>query len=304
MQKSVIINLLVLVLLAITWGSSFILMKKGLTVFSNYQIAFYRVFSAGLFLLPFALYHFKKVKIKNISAILIVGVIGNFIPAFLFTTAQVHINSSLSGMLNSLTPLFTLLIGVWVFNASAQFDKKLGVGIGLIGALGLVFTGNQGFSINLVNVYVLLPVVATICYATSVNTIKYYLQETPSIIITSTAFFLTLPISTIGIWKTNFIGTVLYNKQAVWPLIYITILGVLGTAIAVLLFNWLIKRTSAVTASSVTYLIPIVAIYWGLVDGEVITKWQFVFMAIVLIGVYLVNKPKRKVKKINNQVFV
>lgn len=289
-----------LVFLAIVWGSSFILMKRGLfdadgnQMLLPEQLAALRMSLAGLALLPMAIKHFKKsVSRKNILFFIIVGVCGNGLPAFLFAIAQTQITSSLSGLLNSLVPLFTMIIGLTIFKIKPKWFNATGVIIGLGGALGLILVSkNMSGDSNIM--YALLVVVATLCYAISVNTIKSKMQDIKSIAITSIGFSLIMVPCAFYLGTTDFVERVQHLPGALESVGYVAILALVGTGLAVVLFNDLVKETTAIFASSVTYLIPIVAIMWGVLDGEVFTMSQALFTLVILSGVYLVNKKEWK----------
>lgn len=282
---------LLLFFLAFIWGSSFILMKRGMKVYSHDEVAALRIAISFLFLLPFLFKYIHKVKKDRWKYLTIVGVFGSGIPAFLFTLAETSITSSLAGMLNSLTPFFTLILGVVIFKVPAVKGKFLGVFIGLIGALGLIISNGVDFN-NTPIFYALLVVIATLCYALSVNTIKKYLGEINSIAITALSF-LTIGIPCIiYLFFTDFYQTTTTNPEALKALAYVAVLAVIGTALSIIIFNQLIKYTSAVFASTVTYLIPIFAIFWGVIDGEEINFIQIVSIFIILVGIYFVNKIK------------
>lgn len=280
---------LVLGVLAFTWGSSFILMKKGLLTLSSIEVAAFRIFFAFLVLAPMGFHQLKKIKVKNVFPIFWVGFFGNFIPAFLFAYAQTKLSSSVTGMLNSLVPFFTLLMGVLLFQSKVKSINILGVFLGLVGALGLVFTTTGGLNFDGNVVYSLLPIFATICYASSVNTIKYFLGDLSPLTITVVAFTLVGPFAIAFLLYDGLVLNGFANFLSIGVL-YVALLGVVGTAFAVLLFNALIKQTTALFASSVTYLIPVVAIFWGLIDGESISLIQAMFLGLILGGVYLVRE--------------
>lgn len=285
-----------LIFLAFIWGSSFILMKRGLEIFEHKQVAALRIVISFIFLSPVIIRNFKKIKSDQWIKILIAGLLGSGIPAFLFTKAQTHISSALSGMLNSLVPLFTVIIGVAFFKMKLVWLKVIGVIIGLTGAfLLLVASQWNGFDSEEI-IYGFYVVLATICYATNVNFIKTQLSNVKSINITSFGFLLIGPLSLIYLLSTDFINIVSTSPKAVEGLFYIAILSIFGTAIAVILFNMLIKRVSALFASSVTYIIPVFAILWGLYDGETILGTQILGIAIILLGVYIVNRDHKKEK--------
>ena len=286
MKKS-IKNYLTLLFLATVWGSSFILMKKGLLVFSDVQVAALRLFIAFLSLVPFLFQAFKKVSKVHILPIFVMAFFGNGIPAFLFTKAQTQLDSSLVGILNSLVPLFTLVFGIYFFKSRPSKTNILGVLLGLFGAVFLtLFSVGGGVEINN---YVLLVVVATVMYAISINVIKKYLQGIDALSVTALAFLIIGPLSAVYIFNADFL-TLAKTEQGIEALLYIALLAVVGTSSAVVIFNKLISRSSAIFASSVTYLIPIVAIFWGILDGEIVTMYHLIGFVIILAGVYLVNK--------------
>ena len=286
MKKS-LKNYLTLLFLATVWGSSFILMKKGLLVFSDVQVAALHLFIAFLSLVPFLFQALKKVSKKHIFPIVVMAFFGNGIPAFLFTKAQTQLDSSLVGILNSLVPLFTLLLGIYFFKSRPSKTNIAGVVLGLCGAVFLtLFTMGKGVEINN---YVLLVVLATVMYAISINVIKKYLQGIDALSVTALAFSIIGPLSAFYIFNTDFL-VLAKTDQGIEALLYIALLAVVGTSSAVVIFNKLISRSSAIFASSVTYLIPIIAILWGAFDGEIISMHHILAVAIILSGVYLVNK--------------
>ncbi|OQX78645.1 MAG: hypothetical protein B6D61_05015 [Bacteroidetes bacterium 4484_249] len=286
----------VLLLLAFTWGSSFILMKIGLKSFNNSQAAAIRVFLASLVLLPFSLKHLKYLKRKDLKSILIVGFIGSLFPAFLFMKAQTRIDSAMAGMLNSLTPVFTLLIGLLFYKMRFAWKQIIGLSLGLTGALGLITFGEE-VSISNINTYAFFIVLATIFYAINVNEVKAHLTHLTGVQITSLSFLFTGPVALIYLFTTNF-ETVIQQPQWQLHLAALAALGIIGTAAALLLLNSLIRRVSPIFAASVTYIIPIFAIFWGVVDGEKITMFHLLCIAIILFGVYMINR-KRQVSDAN-----
>ena len=258
-------NYAILILLAVIWGSSFILMKRGLEVYSHTQVAALRLLIASVSLFPFVFIALKKVKRKQWGPLIFSGVFGNGLPAFLFAKAQTQLDSSFTGIVNSLTPLFTLLLGIFFFALKPTKVNILGI---LIGFLGAVYLIAPNWNVEIViNNYVFYIVLATLSYAISINVIKRYLGELDAIYISALAFLFVGPPMAMYIFNTDFI--ILTQSVAGFEaLIYIIILAVIGTSFAVVLFNHLLKQSSTIFASSVTYLIPIVAIAWGVFDGE------------------------------------
>ena len=281
------LNWILMFSLAFIWGSSFILMKRGVEVYESSDVALLRLGIAWISLLPFSFSKLRHVEKSKWFPILIVAFFGNGIPAFLFTKAQTELDSSLIGILNALVPLFTILIAFFIFKTKIKYYNFIGVLIGLFGAVWLII----GSGIVIQNVsYTLLIILATICYAISLNTIKVYLSNLSSIQIAALAFLFIGPLSLVLISQTTFWHTFNTHPDALSALGYIVILSVIGTSLALVLFNILIKRSTAIFASSVTYLIPIVAIFWGAIDGEAITLNHALGILIIFGGIYLVNK--------------
>ncbi len=280
----------ILLLLAFIWGSSFILMKIGLKSFDSMQTASLRIGFASLFLLPYSLRFLNKLRRKDVLPLLIAGFVGSFIPAFLFTKAQTRIDSALAGMLISLTPVFTMIVGVILFKVKIRGGQVLGILLGMLGALGLIASGAD-VSLHNINSYAFFIVLATICYAFNINVVKTYLAHMSGVQITALSFFFIGPMAIGYFLSTDFMSV---GNQPDWALHLgaIALLGILGTALAMLMMNTLIGYTSAVFASSVTYIIPVFAIGWGVLDGEVITMLHLLFMGVVLVGVYLINRKK------------
>lgn len=284
-------QIVALLLLAFIWGSSFILMKRGLVAYSHNEVATLRMVIAFLCFLPFILSNIKKVDRKYWKHLIIVGLFGNGIPAFLFTKAETGLSSSLTGMLNSLVPLFTIILGVLIYKVPTNKLKFIGVFIGLCGAAMLI--GGNGLDIeNSKTSYSIYVIMATLCYAISVNSIKKYLQDVNSIVVSSFAFLFIGPPLLVYLFTTDFVYTTFNNPVAPTALMFIVILAVFGTALSLIIFNMLVKQTSALFASTVTYLIPIFAIMWGIIDGEVINLIQILGIVVILIGIYFVNKFK------------
>lgn len=283
--------IIILVLLAIIWGSSFILIKKGLESFDPVQVGTIRIMFACLVLLPIAFKHAKHHFKQDWKKFLAVGLIGNFTPAILFSYAETGISSSLAGILNGLTPIFTLIIGALAFATNINRWQIIGLAIGFAGSVALSFIGAGG-GLGSFNHFAVTVIFATLLYGISINLIKKFFQNMPTPILTSLIFLSVGPIATIYLLTTDFIPTVI-NKPESWSsLFYIFLLGAVGTSFALVLFNKLIQQTTAVFASTVTYLIPIIAVAWGLLDGEILYPIHFIGMAMIISGVYIVNKNK------------
>ena len=265
-------------------------MKRGLDVFTSDQVAGLRMLIAFLFILPFSFKYIKATDLKNWKGFLGIGLFGNFIPAFLFTLAETKISSSLTGMLNSLTPFFTLLLGIIFFHTKTTGTKVAGIIIGLVGAVGLLIPEN--FSDLGTNIgYGGYVVIATVFYGLSVNFIKTYAGNIHSITTACWAMLFVGPLGGIYLFFSGIPAT--FHHPLFWhSLTYVSILAIFGTAISVMVFNLLVKNTGTLFSSSVTYLIPIVAILWGFLDKETISTRQILSIFVILGGVYLVNRKK------------
>ncbi|RUO26949.1 EamA family transporter [Aliidiomarina minuta] len=278
-----------LMLLTLVWGSSFMLIKKGLIIYTPTEVAALRLASAAAVLAPFALMRLNRIKGKQWWVLLSVGMTGSLLPAFLFAFAQTQLDSGLTGALNALTPLFTLIVGALMFSQWVSRRTVIGLSIGFAGTVILVTVqGNGDFSLN---VYALFIVIATICYAVNLNFIKNYLPNLSPVTITGVSLLMVLPVALLYLLGPSDIGAKLSGDvQAWWSLLAILTLGMLGTALALILFNHLVQIASAIFASSVTYLIPIVAVTLGMLDGEVVSLYQVAGMALILFGVWSANR--------------
>ncbi len=282
--------------LAMIWGSSFILMKRGLQSFTYTQVGTMRVSIAALFMTAVGFRHFKHFRRKDLAALAIVGFLGNAIPYVLFPLAVNHLDSGVVGIINSLVPLFTVLIGGWFFGQKATGTQWQGVAVGLIGAAVLILPVKSmligAFQIEGELGYGLFGVLATLMYGTSVNTLKMKLPHLKAVTVTTLSLATAAPF-TIGVSLASGVTEVFKTDPNAWTnLGYVAVLGVIGSGVAVILFNRLIQMTTALFSSSVTYAIPVVAILWGIWDGEQILWNHLLGLGIIVTGIYLVNKRK------------
>lgn len=282
-------TLLILIFLGFVWGSAFILMKKGLIAFSPLQVASLRLVFAGCIAVFIFAKIYKGLNKKEWLFLVLSGTLGNLIPAYLFASAGHDIPSSLSGALNALTPIFALLFGAILFKIQFKIKHIAGIVIGLIGALMLIFSNSKSGGLTMQTAYIipcLKVVLAALLYGINVNIIKSKLGHLPAL--TNSMVPLTLiaiPALFIGLSQNTIQKAVEPASQI--PLLYILILGVIGTALSLIIFNRLIKQTSALFAASITYLIPIFAFMWGIIDGESIGSIQFLGMGLILGGITL-----------------
>ncbi|WP_299218989.1 EamA family transporter [uncultured Aquimarina sp.] len=285
-----------LVVLSLVWGSSFILIKKSLIGLTPMQLGALRTLFAAVFLFLIGFRSMKTIKKKEWKWIIISGFLGTFVPAFLFAFAETEIDSGIASVLNSTTPLVTLILGVLVFSIRFSRNQLIGVVVGLIGCLALIWEGasihpNQNYW------YASLVLCASVCYATNVNIIKRYMQQISPMAIANGNFIVLVIPSLIVLYYSDFFDEkVIANSAMHTSLIYISILAVVGTGIAKVLFNKLVQISSPVFATSVTYTIPIVALMWGLLDGEEFSFYQVIAAGIIILGVYIANRKKIKVR--------
>lgn len=279
-----------LVVLSLIWGTSFILMKKGLVVFSAPELGSLRIAAASLFLLPLALTRLRELNGRHYGKLFASGLMGIFFPAFLFAFAQTRLASSVTGILNTLTPIFTLLVGATFFQQRFPRQSVIGIIVGLIGSYILIMASPEG-GVSGVNVYALFVIVACIFYASNLNFIKFRITDLNALTITSVSLMLIGPFALIYLLGfTGFIGKMRFTAGAWEAFGYVLLLGFMSTSLATLLFNKLVKISSPLYTSSVTYLIPMVAVFWGVVDGEELFAGHFIGMAAIIGGVYFANR--------------
>jgi drug/metabolite transporter (DMT)-like permease len=285
-------NWLLFFILCVVWGSSFILMKEGLKELSAYEVAAMRMFSGGVVLLPFAMGSFKRMQKKDLGLLILSGMLGSFIPAILFCVAETKIDSALAGMLNALTPLFVITIGVLFFKSGIIWKKFVGVLVGFAGML-LLFLAQKKDSGNSDVFLASLIVLATLCYGLNVNLTNRFLKHVPSLDIAAIAFVSLLIPSAAVLFIAGFADHNFMEVAVLRAVSASAVLGIFGTAVATILFYMLMKRAGPLFSSTVTYGIPFVAIGWGLLAGETIGQMEIVGLIIILSGVYITNTNKK-----------
>jgi drug/metabolite transporter (DMT)-like permease len=290
-EKRKVWHWLVVAVLSLIWGTSYILMKKGLESFSSYQVGSLRIFITFVALLPVALKNLNKLNRENLFSVFIIGFLGNGIPAFLFPIAETNISSSLAGMLNALSPVFTLIIGIAIYKRQLIRSQMAGVFLGLIGAAGLLYNGSFSF-----NIYGLFVVLATILYGISSNEVSR-VKDLNGLQLTALAFFVTSPVAILHLLFSD-MSVALATEHWMRSLGCIAILSVIGSATALIMFYLLIQKTSPIFAATVTYFIPIVATLWGISDNEHLSSSMFLSLILIIAGVYIINRPGFLAKKI------
>jgi drug/metabolite transporter (DMT)-like permease len=284
-----------LLVLSLIWGTSFILMKKGLVVFSALELGAARVSVAAALLLPFALREIGRVERSRLKWLGLSGTVGTLIPAFLFAYAETRLASGLAGVLNALTAVFVLLVGALLFGQRLTGLRVLGIALGLLGTVVLMLLGGSGDAHATAGSawYGLYIVAATVGYGLSVNVIKHRLHAMTPVAVTSLLLLLIGgPALAYLLLGTGFVHK-LATVPGAWAAFgYIALLATLSTAVATVLFNMLIQRSTALFAASSTYLIPIVALGWGALDGEAFNLWHALGMVIILVGVAVIHRAK------------
>ncbi len=283
---------LYLIVLSVIWGSSFILIKKGLIGLTPLQLGALRVLITGIILIAVGYKSLRTIPKNKWRWIVISGMLGTFFPAFLFAFAETEVDSSVASILNSLVPLNTVLFGFALFKITTTRRQTFGVIIGFIGTGVLIASGKQ-LNPDQNYFYAGFIILATIMYALNVNIIKKHLQEQKPMAIAAGNFIAIMLPSLIILFFTNFFTeTTLSNPKMITSLGYILLLCIFGTAIAKVMFNKLVQISTPVFASSVTYMMTIVAVLWGVLDGEKLSIYQVLGGIIILLGVYLANRKK------------
>ncbi|MBT8287694.1 MAG: DMT family transporter [Bacteroidia bacterium] len=281
-----------LIILALIWGSSFILMKKALIGLNPVQLASLRIVLSAVFILLAGFYSLKEINRKQWTWITISGFLGTFFPSIFFAFALTEIDSAVASILNSLTPLNTVLLGFAIFRITSTKRQIVGVIIGFIGTSVLIGYGAQ-LNPSQNYLYAGFVVLSTLMYATNVNIIKRHLQDVKAIAIAA-GNFVAVIIPAIGMlfWSGFFSRETIEGSHFINSILYIVVLAGFGTALAKVLFNKLIQISTPVFASSVTYLMTVVALGWGLLDGEKFSFTQGIATLLILTGVYMSNRKK------------
>lgn len=281
---------ILLFVLALIWGSSFILIKRGLVGLTPYQLGSLRIIFATVFLLIIGLKSITTIPHGKWKYIALTAFVGTFMPVYLFAIAETEISSSIAAVLNSLTPLGALVIGLLAFGLQVEKRQVFGVIIGLIGSILLIANGasnnpEQNYW------YTLLVVFAAFCYSLNVNLIKKYLSDVKPLAITAGNFIVLLIPALIVLFSNDF-AAVVGKSEVQHAMLYIAVLGIIGTGIANIIYFRLIQMSSPIFASSVTYMIPVVAFFWGILDQELFSPMQYVGAVIIFVGIYLSAKKQ------------
>ncbi|KQK27007.1 multidrug DMT transporter permease [Chryseobacterium aquaticum] len=272
-----------LILLSLIWGSSFILIKKSLDHFSPYQVGALRVLIAGIILMPIAISKYRLFPKRHLKWLILAAFTGNFIPMFLFPIAETEISSSIAGIINSMMPIFVIIVGTLFWKFETTKRQMTGIFISFTGVCMLAFGGGDDAKFKIFPILLLLS--ATLCYAISTTTVKSKLMDVSSTVLSAFvfSFILFLP-SLVALVSTGFVSNFTFSKENMIGLMFVSLLSVFGTGLAMMMNYRLLKVSTPLFASTVTLLMPIVAIIWGILDGEKLTILQFVGASVIIAG--------------------
>ncbi|SDG83084.1 DMT family transporter [Winogradskyella thalassocola] len=293
-MKNLNLKWIYLLILSIIWGSSFILIKKSLLGLTAFQLGALRTIITGILLLGFGFNTLKAIPKSKWKWLLLSGLLGSFIPSFFFAIAETEIDSAVTSILNSLVPLNTILLGFAIFRITSTKRQIFGVAVGFIGTAILILKGSE-LNPNQNYLYAAFVIASTVMYAANVNIIKRYLQDVKPLAIAAGNYALIIiPALIVLLFSDFFTRQTFNNPNLLSALLYVTILSVFGTAIAKVLYFKLVQMSTPVFASSVTYMMPIIALIWGVLDGEHFSLIQGLAAILILIGVYLSHKSNSK----------
>lgn len=289
-----LISWIIFIVLCFIWGSSFFLMKVSNRGLTAPQVASLRIFSASIVFIPFAFLHFRKIPVARRGFSILTGVLGNLLPAFCFAIAITRIDSYLEGILNSLTPICVIIIGALFFRDKVKAKKIVGVLVGFAGLCLLTVSQN---SIRLDNIeYALLVIAGTLSYGLNINLVSHYLRGINPVHLTSVSLACMSIPSGFLLWQQEFFSLDFNDAVVQWSIINAVILGLGASSLASFLFYMLVQREGGLFASLVTYGIPFVALFWGFIDGEPITLVEIGCLLLILLGVFMANRPDKKEK--------
>ncbi|ROH98903.1 DMT family transporter [Chryseobacterium sp. G0240] len=285
-----------LIILSIIWGSSFILIKKSLEHFNPFQVGGLRVLIAGIILLPIAVSNYKLFPKKHLKWLILAAFTGNFIPMFLFPIAETEVSSSIAGIINSMMPIFVIIVGALIWKFETTKKQITGTLISFTGVCILAFGGGDNTTFKMVPILLLL--LATLCYALSTTTVKSKLMEVSSTVLSAFVFsFVLFFPSIIALTCTGFFSEFTFSKDNILGLMFVSLLSVFGTGLAMMMNYRLLKVSTPLFASTVTLVMPIVAIIWGIIDGEKLTYMQFIGAGVIIGGLIFLRSNSSTVKK-------
>lgn len=276
--------------LTLIWGSSYILIKIGLQGYGYVESATLRLMAAGVTFLPLGLRYINRIPRRKMPLVVLSGMLAMFMPSYLFSLSQQHLQSSVAGILVAMTPAFTLVFSVVFFRKTYSLLQVAGLVLGLLCCitLSVISSGSITFSLN---VYVFLIVAATMCYGLNINVVKQYLSDIPPLHLSAVAVSINGLIAFAAVFIPNY-EQFEFSAAILPSLVALLTLGILATALAQLIHNKLISVSSPLFASTMTYLIPVVAVMWGFLDHEPLIALHFIAIAGILVSVYMIRREK------------
>ena len=288
-----------LIILSLVWGSSFILIKKGLVGLTATQVGSFRIIFAALFLILVGFKSILKLQARQWKWIIISGFLGSFFPVYLFAFAETEIDSAIASILNATTPILTLIFGALFFKAILSQNKITGVVVGLLGTIGLIYSG-ANINPDQNYLYSLFVIIAAGCYALNVNILKTRMSDITPLGIAAGNFSVLLIPALLILYFTGFFQST-SSPEVELSVMYVGILGIIGTGVAMIIFNKLVQISDPVFTTSVTYTIPLVALGWGILDGEIFSFWQLISALVILLGVFIVNRSRKIISRYRKQ---
>ena len=282
-----------LISLSLIWGTSFILIKKALIGLTPTHLGSLRIIFSSIIIFIFAWNTLKLISNKEWKWIIISAFLGSFFPAFLFAFAETDIDRAVASILNSLVPLNTVIIGAIVFKIASSKKQIIGVVVGLIGTY-LLIDGGIKLNPDQNYLYAGLVILCSFLYGFNVNIIKKYLNDIPAVTIAAGHFSVIFIPAIIIFYFSGFNTDQMYDPITLKSIGYVLILSAFGTALAKVLFNKLVQISTAVFASSVTYSLLIVSLFWGILDGELFSFKQLMATALIVLGVLLSSRKPRQ----------
>ncbi|SNV45146.1 Uncharacterized inner membrane transporter yiJE [Chryseobacterium taklimakanense] len=282
-----------LVVLTLIWGSSFILIKKSLLHYNPYEVGSLRIAIASVLLMPLAIINIRKFPRKQLKYLLVAAACGNFIPMFLFPMAETEISSAVAGIINSVMPIFVIILGALFWNTKTTKQQIIGTVISFSGVCILTLGGGEAGELKIIPILLLL--LATLLYAINSLTVKTKLGHVEPKALSAFVFgFVLFVPSLIALVFAGFFRDFSFSKDNFEGLVYVSMLSVFGTGLAMMLNYRLLSVSSALFSSTVTLLMPIVAIIWGIIDGEELSVMQFVGAAVIIAGLIFLRGKTQK----------
>ena len=275
------------ILLGAIWGSSFLFMRFGLPDFGPVVLSALRVVIAALALLPLLMMRGQLAALRdNAGKVLLVGVINSALPFVLFAYALGSISTGLSAILNASVPLFGALVA-WLWLREALSPMRVaGLMIGFAGVVLLTWgktRGIAGAGEAVSPLAVAAALMATLCYGISASYAKRHLGGLPSLVTATGSQIgasIALALPAWWLWPEQAPGAVAWGA--------VLVVGLVCTAMAYILYFRMIEHAGPGRALTVTFLIPVFAVFYGAVFlGEAVTPWMLGCGVVIVSGTAL-----------------